>query len=69
MQISERKQNQDVLNKAACSNCYHDIEEHDFSSGKGSKCYALDYDGSSYSACKCQNFRSEFKIAVKVPAN
>ena len=66
MQVSERKTNEEILNKTACSYCFHDKSEHD--DGKG-KCYALDFDGSSYSACKCQNFRSEFKIAVKVPAN
>lgn len=64
MQVSERKTNQEILNKTACSSCFHNKDEHD--SGKN-KCYALDFDGSSYSACRCQNFRSEYKISVKVP--
>lgn len=64
MITSERKTNQDVLNKTACSNCSHDVSEHDNGSGK---CYGLDYDGSAYSSCKCQNFKSEFKITVKIP--
>ena len=62
MQISERKTNQDVLNKIACSSCLHDVSEHD------GKCFALDFDGNTYFTCKCSQLKSEFKILLKVPA-
>lgn len=61
MLISERKTNQEVLNKTACSNCYHSVDEHE-----ETKCFALDYDGSTYSACKCTQLKFEFKIALTI---
>jgi hypothetical protein len=62
MQLSERRSNQEVLNRTACSNCLHDAEEHD-----NYKCYALDYDGTTYFACKCTKLKFEFKITLNVP--
>lgn len=63
MQISERKQNQDILNKTACSDCYHDVDEHD---ENGNKCYALNFDGNTYSACRCTKLRFEFRIILTI---
>lgn len=61
MITTERKSNAEVLNKLACSNCYHSIDEHD------GKCFGLEYDGTTYSACRCTQFKSEFKIVLSVP--
>ena len=62
MLISEKRNNQEVLNKQACSNCFHDANEH-----RLDKCFALEYDGTSYYACKCTKLKFEYKIILNVP--
>ena len=59
---SEKFDFQSVMNKKACANCFHSVEEHDIS-----KCYALDFDGNTYQSCKCTNLSFELKIRVNVP--
>lgn len=59
---SETLQDQDVIRKNACSNCFHSIKEHE-----KDKCYALDFDGTTYSACRCTKLTFEYKIRLKVP--
>ena len=60
--ISEQLEYKDIMSKKACANCLHSTKEHELS-----KCYGLDFDGNTYSSCKCTNLSFEFKIRFTVP--
>ena len=50
------------MNKKACANRFHSVKEHD-----KYRCYGLDFDGNTYSACECANLSFELKIRLRVP--
>lgn len=60
--VSPKYEYQDIMNKKACSNCLHSAKEH-----SNDKCFALDYNGTVWSSCRCRNLSFELKIIVNVP--
>jgi hypothetical protein len=62
---SEQATDTEVASGSACSDCYHILnKDHDLD-----KCYGLDFNGTSWVACKCIKFASEFSIKVSIYEN